>query len=101
MIEVTRDIRKTFAPVFKVARRDRMRVVWLENDLAYCSRRGKGHDRYLVRFEVSKDGRVSVGCRNVKGAICEGMMFKGLCSHAAKVILRGLAKKKQEREVAA
>lgn len=105
MVEITSDIKKRFAPVFKVARRDKFRIVWLEQDLVYCARRGKGkHDRYLVRFEVTPDETVSIGCKSTTGRTCDGMLFKGLCAHAAAVILRGIPagrkNKQQESEAA-
>lgn len=97
MIEVTPNIIKKFPAVFKVARRDKMRVVWLEQDLAYCARRTKGHDRYLVKFVVSADGRVGVDCHATSGRPCSGMRWRELCAHAAKVILRGVPKGRQKQ----
>lgn len=98
MIEITSNIKTAYRNVFRLARKDHFRVVWLEEDLAYCSRRGKGHGRYVVRFEVNREGRVFVGCKSITGAKCEGEVFKGLCSHSAKVLLRGLPKGRKTKQ---
>jgi hypothetical protein len=101
-ILITPDLKIKFAPVFKVARRDRMRVIWLEDDLVYVARRGKGHGRYLVYFIIypGADERVRVDCSSISGDPCHGQQFKGLCAHAAAAILRGQAKANKSRRAA-
>lgn len=103
MITLTPNIKSDFPEAFRVARRDKMRVVWLEDTLAYCARRESGHGRYLVNFWQDRDGQVKVDCHHVDGERCERMRFKKLCSHSAAVMMRGLAKrvKREERQDAA
>lgn len=100
-ISVTSQIKKLYPRSFRLARKDKFRVVWLEDDLAYCARRGKGHERYLVRFTVDANGSVFVGCRTVSGASCKGIQFgDGCCGHIAAVILRWKPKKAKESRAA-
>ena len=89
MILVTKDIQSRYPDAFKTARKDKYRVVWLENDLAYVSRRGSGdHDRYLVRFLVRADGSVWAKCLTIDNAPCKGCYWKECCSHIAIAIIR-------------
>lgn len=93
VIEITPDIRRRFSRAFKAARKSRYRVVWLEDDLVYVARRGKGHERYLVRFVLGANGRVSAYCRTTTNGECYGCKWKECCSHIAAVVLRWKPKK--------
>lgn len=106
MIELSPTIKKDFARAFQLARQDRFRIVWLEDNLAYCARRKRGHGQYLVRIFVVQgiDGqtKVRMRCNMITGAPCKGTEFNDMCSHIAAVILRGqYGKAKQRRERAA
>lgn len=105
MIEITRDIKTKYRKAFRSARKDRMRVVWLENDLVYVARRAKGHGQYLVRFfvvpRVSGDPQIKMQCNTITGGPCNGTRWHEMCSHMAKVILRGKpASEKKQVEAA-
>src|SRR5688500_10332049 len=101
MVAVTKDIKQRYPRSFRVARKDKFRVVWLEDDLVYVARRGKGHERYLVRFRVDENGSVFVGCRTITGAPCKGVEFgDGCCGHIAAAILRWKPKKQKESRAA-
>lgn len=90
---VTPCIKTDYADAFSRARKDRFRVVWLEDDLAYVRRTGPGkHDRYLIRFFVGFDGSVTVNCRTIDNTPCYGCRFRGMCAHIAVAILRWEAK---------
>lgn len=88
MIRVTPDIKRRYPPAFAAARKAKFRVVWLEDDLVYVARRGKGHERYLVQFVMNGAGQVLVGCRTTTNRECYGCKFKEMCSHIAIVIER-------------
>lgn len=96
MILITPTIKDDYPEAFRIARKDKMRVVWLEDDLAYCARRKKGHGQYIVQFfaipQVSGGRQVKIQCRSITGARCHKMQFNELCAHAAKVILLGQAR---------
>ena len=102
MIEVTETIKADYPEAFCIARHDRMTVKWLEDDLVFVARRAKGHGRYQVYFKLLSNGRLIVGCKNLDGVECEGMKHRGLCAHAAAVLLRSVAKAKtkEDREAA-
>lgn len=105
MIPITPQFRQKYPDAFRIARRDRMRVVWLEEDLAYVSRRAKGHGRYLISFHVietiNREIEVRVECRHTTGQRCYKAQRDELCSHAAKVILRWEAKHTRREKKAA
>lgn len=95
-----------YAKAFRSARKDRMRVVFLEPDLAYVARRKRGHGQYLVRFFPTQriDGSIQLkmNCNTITGGPCDGLKWKDCCSHIAKVILRSEAKpnRKEKQEAA-
>lgn len=106
MIEISRDIKTRYAKAFRSARKDKMRVVWLEDNLIYVARRKRGHDQYLVRLFVVQgiDGekKVKMNCNTITGGTCQGCSFRGCCSHMAAVIIRSEGKRgKKEEERAA
>lgn len=88
MIQITKGIKRRFPKAFRAARKSKFRVVWLEDDLVYVARRGKGHERYLVRFVMQSDGSVSAYCRTTTNGECGGCRWNECCAHIAVVILR-------------
>lgn len=92
MIRVHPKIKDEFPKAFRAARKSKFRVVWLEDNLVYVARRGKGHERYLVRFILNETGEVYVYCRTIDNAPCYGCKFNECCSHIAVVLERGKRK---------
>lgn len=102
LIRVHPKIKDEFPKAFRAARKSKFRVVRLEDNLVYVARRGKGHERYLVRFTLAQNGEVYVSCRTIDNTPCYGCKFNEMCAHIAVVLLRGKQKAtKPERKEAA
>lgn len=107
MVLITPQLKRKFRSLFRAARKEKIRVVWLEDDLVYVARRAKGHGKYLVKMiavaSISGGHQVRMLCREMNGNSCEGLQWKGFCVHMAAVCVRSEAKadKKQESPVAA
>lgn len=89
MATITSNIKRLYPKAFRAARKSKFRVVWLEDDLVYVARRGKGHDRYLVRFVLQGDGGVGAYCRTATNGACDGCRWNDCCAHIAVAIERG------------
>lgn len=106
MVLITPQLKRKFRSLFRAARKEKIRVVFLEPDLVYVARRAKGHGRYLVKMiavpSITGGHQIQMTCREINGKPCEGYQWKGFCSHLAVVILRTEAKpnKKQEPQAA-
>lgn len=102
MVTITPSIKKDYPEAFRIARREKYRVVWLEGDLIYVARRKRGHAKYLVKLFAapSIDGghQVKMACRSIDNKPCQGSQWKGFCSHMAIVILRSESKPESTRK---
>lgn len=100
MIWITNNIRTRYPSAFRKARRERVRCVWLEEDLAYVSRRAAGHGQYLVRFHTNQTG-VTVECQTLDKDPCKGCWQDRMCIHIAVAIERGITRGRAAQRKAA
>lgn len=102
MILISSTIKKDYPEAFRIARRDKFRVVWVLPDLVFVARKAKGHGKYFVRLFAapSIDGghQVKIACRSIDGKPCHKFQWKGFCSHCAVVILRSESKPEKQRK---
>jgi hypothetical protein len=100
MIEITQNFRTKYRSSVQKARREKIRVVRLENDLYYVARRASGHGRYLVRF-FHKSDSVSAVCATVYNESCKGCWQGRCCTHIAAAVERGIKHGREKRKKAA
>lgn len=82
MIEIRNNFRSTYRSAVRKSRAEKIRVVRLEPDLIYVSRRNPGHGQYLVRF-FHEGETVSAVCETIFNEVCRGTYKKRCCVHIA------------------
>lgn len=88
MVVIDSSFRTKHASVVRKARTEKIRVVRLESDLYYVSRRAAGHGRYMVKFFNAETVRAT--CTSVYDEPCRGSWKDRCCTHIAAAVERGI-----------
>lgn len=86
MVRIENNFRDKYRSLARRVREEKIRVVRLEGDLWYVSRRSPGHGRYIVSIEQTKSGTFAT-CRQTNGASCPSF---GCCVHIAACVERAI-----------